>query len=80
MRWRMHEVNVQRTVRRAAEKAGLGVRVTPHVLRHCYATHAHAGGASARDIQEALGHRKLDTTMQYLTPSASGVRSPLDAM
>ena len=78
VRWRMHEVNVQRTVRRAAEKAGLTVRVTPHVLRHCYATHAHQGGAAARDIQEALGHTKLETTMQYLTPSPAGVRSPLD--
>ena len=78
VRWRMHEVNVQRAVRRAAEKAGLTVRVTPHLLRHSYATHAHAGGASARDIQEALGHTKLETTMQYLTPAAAGVRSPLD--
>lgn len=78
VRWRMHEVNVQRAVRRAAEKAGLGVRVTPHVLRHCYATHAHASGAAARDLQEALGHTKLETTMRYLTPAPGGVRSPLD--
>ena len=45
VRWRMHEVNVQRAVRAAAEKTGLAGRVTPHVLRHCYATHAHDAGS-----------------------------------
>ncbi len=79
VRWRMHEVNVQRAVRAAAAKAGLPGRITPHMLRHCYATHAHEAGATARDLQEALGHNHLDTTMRYLTPSRAGVRSPLDA-
>ena len=79
MRWRMHEINAQRAVRAAAARAGLAVRVTPHVLRHSYATHVHASGAPARDLQEMLGHRKLETTMLYLRPSF-GVRSPLDAM
>ncbi len=78
VRWRMHEVNVQRAVRAAAEKTGLAGRVTPHVLRHCYATHTHQAGATARDLQEALGHSHLDTTMRYLTPSVPGVRNPLD--
>ena len=79
VRFRMHEINVQRVVRAAAAKAGITVRVTPHVLRHSYATHAHASGAPARDLQEVLGHRKLETTMLYLRP-AFGVQSPLDAM
>ena len=78
VRWRMHEVNVQRAVRAAAEKAGLAGRVTPHVLRHCYATHAHEAGAPVRNLQEAMGHTQMETTMRYLTPSADGVRSPLD--
>ena len=78
VRVRMHEVNVQRAVRAAAEKTGLAGRVTPHVLRHCYATHAHAAGAPARNLQEAMGHTHLDTTMRYLTPTTDGVRSPLD--
>jgi site-specific recombinase XerD len=78
VRWRMHEVNVQRAVKAAAEKTGLAGRVTPHVLRHCYATHAHDAGAPARNLQEALGHSHLETTMRYLTPSGTGVRSPLD--
>ena len=80
VRWRMHEVNVQRAVRRAAEKAGLEVKVTPHVLRHTYATHAHGAGAAARDLQAVLGHGKLETTMRYLEARPSGVRSPLDAL
>jgi integron integrase len=80
VRWRMHEVNVQRAVRAAAVKAGIETTVTPHVLRHCYATHAHQAGAAARDLQAAMGHTHLDTTMRYLAPSTTGVRSPLDAM
>ena len=80
VRWRMHEAQVQRAVRVAAVKAGLTARVTPHVLRHCYATHAHQAGAAVRDLQVAMGHTHLDTTMRYLAPSATGVRSPLDAL
>lgn len=75
----MHEVNVQRAVRAAAMRAGLEGRVTPHSLRHSYATHAHGDGASARDVQEALGHSHLDTTMRYLTPSPR-VASPADRL
>jgi len=78
VRWRMHEVNVQRAVRAAAGQTGLTGRVTPHILRHCYATHTHQAGASVRDLQEALGHAHLDTTMRYLTPSLPGVPNPLD--
>ncbi len=80
VRWRMHEVNVQRAVRAAAGRTGLAGKVTPHVLRHCYATHAHEAGAPVRNLQEAMGHTQIETTMRYLTPSATGVRSPLDAM
>lgn len=74
----MHEVNVQRAVRAAAGKVGLLGKVTPHVLRHCYATHAHEGGAPVRNLQEAMGHTQIETTMGYLSPTAAGVRSPLD--
>lgn len=80
VRWRMHEVNVQRAVRRAADKAGLSVKVTPHVLRHTYATHAHHAGAAARDLQVILGHTRLETTMGYLEAEPGRVRSPLDAL
>ncbi|MDD5199358.1 MAG: tyrosine-type recombinase/integrase [Terrimicrobiaceae bacterium] len=80
VRWRMHEVNVQRAVRAAAGRVGLAGQITPRVLRHCYATHAHAAGAAARDLQELLGHAHLDTTMRYLAPSVAGVPSPLDRL
>lgn len=79
VRTRMHEVNIQRAVRAAAARAGIAAKVTPHVLRHTYATHAHANGAPARDLQEILGHGKLETTMRYLRP-AFGVQSPLDVL
>ena len=79
VRWRLHEITIQRAVRAAAAKAGIAVRVTPHVLRHSYATHAHANGAPLRDRQEVLGHGKLKTTMRYLKPGF-GIQSPLDAM
>ena len=78
VRGRMHEVNVQRAVRRAAEKAGLGVKVSPHVLRHTFATHAHQAGAAARDLQAVLGHTSLETTMGYLDAETRRVPSPLD--
>ena len=80
VRWRMHEVKVQRAVRQAAAEVGLAGKVTPHVLRHCYATHAHEAGAPVRHLQEAMGHTQMATTMRYLTPSPAGVRSPLDAL
>jgi integron integrase len=80
VRWRMHEVNVQRAVRAAAAGAGLAGKVTPHILRHCYATHAHAAGTAVRNLQEAMGHTQIETTMRYLTPTPGGVKSPLDAM
>ncbi len=80
VRWRMHEVNVQRAVRKAADKAGLSVKVTPHVLRHTFATHAHHAGAAARDLQAVLGHTKLETTMGYLEARPANVRSPLDSL
>ena len=80
VRWRMHEVSVQRCVRAAAVKVGLGGKATPHVLRHCFATHAHRAGAAARDLQVVLGHAQLETTMRYLTAEPGRVRSPLEAL
>ena len=47
-------------------------------LRHCYAAHAHEGGAPVRNLQEAMGHTQIETTMRYLAPTAAGGRSPLD--
>jgi len=75
-RWRCHEANVQRAVRAAARP--LGLDITPHHLRHAYATHCLNAGQNPRAIQQAMGHSQLDTTMGYLHAKALSVRSPLE--
>lgn len=58
--------SVQRVCRQAARRAGLKKRVTPHVLRHCFATHHLEAGKDLKTIQIWLGHRHLNTTSIYL--------------
>ena len=79
VRYRCHDSNVQRAVRAAAKSIGADAVITPHVLRHAYATHAIERGASVTDVQAAMGHKHLDTTMGYVTPDAIRVASPLEA-
>ena len=58
----------------------LGLEILPHELRHAYATHCLNGGQNPRAIQQAMGHKSLDTTMGYLHAEALSVRSPLEAI
>ena len=67
----------------AVEKAGIKKPVTPHWLRHSYATHLHEGGTDIRYIQELLGHQSSKTTEIYTHVSnreIREIRSPIEDM
>ncbi len=61
----LDRTNVWRLVRKCAALAGISTSVSPHTLRHCFATHLLAGGADLRIVQELLGHVDVSTTQVY---------------
>jgi integrase/recombinase XerD len=75
--------SVQRALREAADAAGLGDAVTPHTLRHSFATHLLEQGVDIRVIQDLLGHRQITSTTRYARVALNTIReiqSPLELL
>lgn len=71
---RVSRQNAWLIIRAAAERAHLGIEISPHTFRHSFATHLLAGGADVRVVQELLGHSSVATTQIYTMVTADTLR------
>jgi integrase/recombinase XerD len=75
--------NIQKIIKKVAKKAEIQKKVTPHTLRHSYATHLLESGTDIRKIQALLGHENLSTTQIYTHVSSEElkkIKNPLDEL
>ena len=80
-RYHISPRNIQRSLKLAARRTGIVKKVSPHTLRHSFATHLLQNGYDSRTVQDLLGHKSLKTTSIYLhvlNRGGHGVKSPLD--
>lgn len=71
---RLSRQNAWLIIRAAAERAHLGIEISPHTFRHSFATHLLSGGADVRVVQELLGHSSVATTQIYTLVTADALR------
>jgi integron integrase len=78
-----HPDHIARTIKAASNRAEINTRVTSHVLRHSYATHAHEQGVPMRTLMQLLGHNDIRTTEIYVHADehqATAAKSPLETL
>lgn len=82
-RWHRDSDHICRQISQASKRAGIMTRVTSHVLRHSYATHAHEQGVPMRTLMDLLGHNDIRTTEIYVHADqhkATSAKSPLESL
>ena len=80
-RYHLHETKIQEAVKDASRRAAIPKRVSPHTLRHTFATHLLQANFDIRQIQQMLGHSDIRTTMIYthcIVSDTKPLKSPLD--